>query len=78
MTVTKRRTCANCGSRAVPIVYGMPGFDLFEAADRGEVALGGCIVDDELPTWRCTNDECGLEFGRLSPRWRQVGHQKCA
>ena len=67
MTVTKQRTCPNCGSHAVPIVYGMPGFDLFEAANRGEVVLGGCIVDDDLPIWRCTNEDCELEFGR--PRY---------
>jgi hypothetical protein len=68
MTVTKHRTCAICGSRAIPIVYGMAGFDLFEAANRSEVALGGCIVDDDLPTWRCTNEDCGLEFGSLGIR----------
>lgn len=28
----------------MPIVYGLPGPDLFEAAERGEVRLGGCIM----------------------------------
>jgi hypothetical protein len=46
----------------------MAGFDLFEAANRSEIALGGCIVDDDLPTWRCTNEDCGLEFGPLGIR----------
>jgi len=42
----------------------------FEAADRGEVALGGCIVDDELPTWRCTNEECGWSLGGSAACYR--------
>ena len=38
-------TCARCGSTdVIPIVYGMPDFDLVEASERGEVILGGCIV----------------------------------
>lgn len=64
MTVTKHRTCANCGGRAVPIVYGMVGIDAFEAAERGEAELGGCvIIVDESPAWKCTI--CGFEFGQL-------------
>jgi hypothetical protein len=35
--------CPECGSNeyVVPIVYGYPSEELFEAADRGEVCLGG-------------------------------------
>ena len=54
--------CPRCGSESVPIVYGMPGFEDFEAADRGGLALGGCIVMDDQPTHRCTNEECGTSF----------------
>jgi hypothetical protein len=64
MTVTKHRTCANCGGRAVPIIYGMVGVDAFEAEQRGEIALGGCeIIEGETAAWRCT--KCGIEFGQL-------------
>jgi hypothetical protein len=38
-------TCPQCGGRLVPIVYGLPGEELGEAADRGEVILGGCQPD---------------------------------
>ena len=68
MTVTKHRTCASCGSRAVPVVYGFPTYEAFQADERGELFLGGCMVDDEFPTWRCINKACGLEFGRLGSR----------
>jgi hypothetical protein len=39
----------------VPIVYGLPGPDIFEAAERGEVAIGGCVIGrpDGDPHWAC-------------------------
>jgi hypothetical protein len=43
----------------LPIVFGYPGHETFEAADRGEIALGGCIVRGEDPTHRCT--ACGQD-----------------
>jgi len=38
----------------VPIVFGFPSPQTFEAADRGEVAIGGCLVTGEDPTHRCS------------------------
>lgn len=53
--------CPDCGRhRAVPIVYGMPAPDLIRAAERGEVALGGCGVTDHDPEWECA--VCGCRF----------------
>ncbi len=55
------RTCLQCGSgRVVPIVYGMPGGALIEAAERGEVVLGGCVVGDDDPEWSCL--ECWTQW----------------
>ena len=42
----------------------MPRFGEFERAERGEIALGGCVVDDGIPEWRCTNVDCECEWGR--------------
>jgi hypothetical protein len=54
--------CPQCGSAdAVPIAYGLPSFDMFEEAERGEVALGGCIVSGNDPAWQCTS--CKQRFG---------------
>jgi hypothetical protein len=53
-------TCPRCGSdRVVPVVYGLPDPELFEAADQGRVILGGC---DPLnaPTHACVR--CGLLY----------------
>jgi hypothetical protein len=43
----------------LPIVFGYPSLELFEAEGRGEVALGGCLVSGEDPTHRCS--ACGQD-----------------
>ena len=63
MTVTKHRRCPFCGGKAVPILYGMPTFDAFQRAERGELAIGGCILSDDAPAWQCAE---GHEFGALT------------
>ena len=41
--------CPKCGGKVVKLVYGEPGPELFEMADRKEVVLGGCCIhSDEL------------------------------
>ncbi len=56
--------CPACGSTdAIPIVYGFPGSALAEASMRGEVVLGGCMVQEGNPAWCCRRCETrwGLE-----------------
>lgn len=61
MTTTAPSACPRCAAEAVvPVVWGMPGPDDFERAARGEIALGGCCVHDEVEgaaSWACS--ECG-------------------
>lgn len=52
---TKCDACA--GDSVVPVVYGLPTEEAFESARRGEIALGGCIIDFDNPTLACTS--CG-------------------
>jgi hypothetical protein len=58
--------CPKCGGKMVRIVYGEPTEELIEAAERGEVILGGCcIIADEngsvtSPEWGCIN--CNKRF----------------
>ena len=48
--------CPACGSTdAIRIAYGYPTPETFEAADRGEVDLGGCVVGPESPDYECGN-----------------------
>ncbi len=53
--MTRRpRRCPSCGERRlVPIAYGYPGPQMWEAVDRGEIVLGGCIIEPDNPQWRC-------------------------
>lgn len=37
----------------VPIAYGLPTGVLMDAAERGEVVLGGCTVTGDDPQWAC-------------------------
>ncbi len=60
--VTQRQTpppCPDCGSSAVvPIAYGFPGADMWEAAEAGRLKLGGCVIGDGdgwSERWHCTS-----------------------
>lgn len=64
-------TCPSCGEpTGRPILRGMPGPDVLEALDAGEidVVIGGCSITDGMPTHACSS--CGTEFAstsRLAP-----------
>ena len=52
--------CPVCGSEEyIPIIYGRPGTELLEKAERGEVILGGCIPGDHH--YRCKDCETDYE-----------------
>lgn len=56
--------CPACGCKKVrPIVYGEPMLSTFEAAERGELIIGGCVVTEGIPLWDCPN--CSCRFGCL-------------
>lgn len=35
------------------MVYGMPGVEVWEASERGEVLIGGCCIFIDNPTHGC-------------------------
>ena len=45
--------CPTCGRPSTPIVYGYPEAEIMQAAKRGEVALGGCVIGREDPSHVC-------------------------
>lgn len=54
--------CPSCsGIHVIRIAYGYPGPEMWAAADRGGIALGGCVIGPENPAWRCVS--CEYEFG---------------
>ncbi len=55
-----RRTdpnCPACGAGMIPVEYGLPGEELIEAAERGEVRIGGCTVEPDSPDFVCLGTE---------------------
>lgn len=57
-------SCVRCGGVSVPIAYGYPGREMWEAQDRGELVLGGCTMDAGMPVSVCR--DCGQTWGRLT------------
>lgn len=56
------KVCPSCGREdSIPLVWGMPGPEDFELAERGLVALGGCMLGPDEPTLVCR--ACGAHWG---------------
>jgi hypothetical protein len=56
--------CPSCGARSVVrIAYGHPAVETEEAARRGVVVLGGCILAENSAKWHCFG--CSHEWGKL-------------
>ena len=57
---TPAPACPECGAidNVVPLVYGRPGPELQKRAEKGEVHLGGCLM--EYFNWFCK--ECDKKF----------------
>jgi len=66
MSTSKVRSCPKCGKSdaIVPIMYGMPAGEAMEEAERGEIALGGCMVGDIDPGYSCRRCLISFEFAR--------------
>ncbi len=58
------QTCPACHVEIVPlpIVYGYPGVDLWEAEQAGRLKLGGCIIGYESPDHACPKCDTALPF----------------
>ena len=62
-TQTQTRPCPQCGSvEALRIMYGYPTTEAFEAAERGDIALGGCVVGPESPELQCRGCAAALPW----------------
>jgi len=61
MEIPRKYVCPRCRQKAgVEILYGYPAPEAVEAAERGEVVLGGCCIDLEGPERACTS--CGHQW----------------
>lgn len=56
------RVCPSCGrEESIPLLWGLPDPTALELAERGLVALGGCMLGPNEPTLVC--GACGLRWG---------------
>lgn len=59
------RVCPGCGREdSIPLIYGMPGSGDFQEAERGAVALGGCLMPEVPAAFVCRT--CELQWGSES------------
>lgn len=55
------RICPRCGREdSIPQVFGLPSPGLVDAAEKGLVSLGGCMMPGEPADFVCR--ACGLEW----------------
>lgn len=74
-TKATQRVCPACGATItpIPIIYGMPGGDLFAESEAGRVQLGGCVVTGDDPEWACPEcEEPIFDDGERERRYRRV------
>ena len=56
------KVCPSCGrEESIPLLRGLPDPEAMELAERGLVALGGCMVTPDEPTLVCR--ACGAHWG---------------
>lgn len=59
--MTNTLKCPKCGEKLIEIMYGLPLLsETFEAAERGEVILGGCCISPESPSYHCK--KCFVDY----------------
>lgn len=52
------KKCPICGGKLIDIVYGMPTHEAFLESERGEICLGGCVVEEY--DYHC--NKCHMDF----------------
>jgi hypothetical protein len=55
----KEPECPVChqSDEVIPIVYGLPGYELAQKSEQGRIRLGGCMVTPDDPHWYCKRDD---------------------
>lgn len=52
--------CPKCHGELIPIIYGLPSYETFLKQEKGEVKLGGCMVNPNNPNYYCKT--CDKEY----------------
>ena len=73
-TLRKGSNCPTCNAaKLIPIVYGLPGRELIEQSDRGEIELGGCVVTQIIDPNGIRNNDPELHCPTCSSRFFRSG-----
>jgi len=59
---SRQKKCPICNERMVKIVYGMPDVDVWEKAEKREIFIGGCCIDEDSPNYHCY--KCRKSFSK--------------
>jgi len=52
------KKCPKCKStRVIPIGYGFPGPEIWAEVDKGNLKLGGCVIEKDNPDTFCKDCE---------------------
>jgi hypothetical protein len=66
MVKTGKFVCPNCKSDdVIEIVYGLPAQETVETAKRGEIFLGGCVIEEGSPNLFCKSCDHNWYDGSL-------------
>lgn len=77
MTKPKTYRCPNCGGELRKIVWGMPDLSMLDAAQRGEVYIGGCVLFEPAAQYHCMR--CDREYRWISAKTTIINEPlKCA
>lgn len=75
-------SCPWCGEPGIPVLFGYPTEDAFDAAQAGSVILAGCIRfgDHSGPQWECRADSSHVwtSGDPGSPLWQEALAQALA
>ena len=54
--------CPKCSSNinVVEIKYGFPGLEMQDEAAKGQIELGGCVIEEDASDWHCKECEIGF------------------
>lgn len=53
--------CPECRSaEQIPVVFGYPSPEMWEASERGEIGIGGCVIFEGQPDVQCRN--CSTQY----------------
>lgn len=57
----KPAACPKCGRPRVQLILvGRPTPEGLEMLNRGEAVMGGCLIEENMPDWKCA--DCGDEW----------------